>query len=132
MIVLVAGSRSIDDYALVSRCIEETGWPVEVLVHGGARGVDRLAGAWARANGVREKVFLPDWEGQGKRAGFLRNRQMVDYLKTHPANHAALVIWDGESRGAWHTWGLVRLLYERQLVVCARGEGGRWQVLERR
>lgn len=49
----------------------------ELLVHGDARGADRLAGAWARAQRIPVEAVPADWS-LGKVAGILRNRKMLD------------------------------------------------------
>lgn len=51
------------------------------LIHGGAKGADRLAGLWGEA--LLEKVIPcpADWEREGRRAGLLRNQQMLDEHK---------------------------------------------------
>lgn len=49
------------------------------VIHGGARGVDYLAGAFARHFDLQLKVFEADWKTHKKAAGFIRNQQMVDY-----------------------------------------------------
>ena len=48
-----------------------------VIVHGGYRGADKLAGEWAHANGVDVEVHRADWNTHGRRAGYLRNAEMV-------------------------------------------------------
>lgn len=79
MTVLVCGGR---DYANevelfttldMIRCEKE----ITLIIHGGARGADALAGMWARLHKIPEKVFLPDWKTFGKSAGQLRNSQML-------------------------------------------------------
>ena len=69
MKVLVCGGRDIADAELVestlNRLLASRG-PFERLIHGGARGVDRLAGTWARKHGVLEWDFLPEWHRAGK------------------------------------------------------------------
>jgi len=52
--------------------------PIDVIIEGDARGADRMAGYWARKNGVDLLIFPADWKSHGKAAGFLRNRQMRD------------------------------------------------------
>jgi hypothetical protein len=47
------------------------------LLHGGARGADRYAGVWAAANGVLGTEYRADWARFGKRAGMLRNAEML-------------------------------------------------------
>lgn len=48
-----------------------------VVVHGHARGADRLADTWARRNGVPVERHPADW-AIGRAAGPLRNQAMVD------------------------------------------------------
>lgn len=51
------------------------------VVHGAARGADRMAGEWARSRreeGVIELPFPADWRRYGRAAGVLRNQRMLD------------------------------------------------------
>ncbi len=87
MKIIVAGSRSIDDFGVVKFCIDNSikelkqNYKVESIeiVSGGARGVDRLGERYARDNNLPIKQFIPDWDNQGKVAGFFRNQAMADY-----------------------------------------------------
>lgn len=49
-----------------------------LLIHGDARGADRLAGDWAERNGVHQLAFPAQWERYGKQAGLIRNMRMLD------------------------------------------------------
>ena len=52
-----------------------------MLIHGNARGADRMADAWAWCRGVpREPYEVPqgEWDELGKKAGPLRNQRMLD------------------------------------------------------
>jgi len=69
-----------------------------VLIEGGARGADSLAGAWADAEGVQHIRVPADWAKHGKKAGFLRNIQMLDMNPD-----LVVAFWDGKSRGTAHT-----------------------------
>ena len=52
--------------------------PTDVtLIEGGAHGVDRAAESFAVVNFCRHKQFPADWEKYGKKAGYIRNRQML-------------------------------------------------------
>lgn len=66
---------------------------IDEVVSGGARGVDRIGEHWAEDNFIEVKQFIPDWNGLGKKAGIVRNEEMAKYA------NAAIIIWDGESRG---------------------------------
>lgn len=49
------------------------------VVSGAARGVDACGELWGRKNNVPIKMFPADWDKYGKRAGYLRNKQMAEY-----------------------------------------------------
>lgn len=99
MKVLVCGSRGLrpkdyrDVFDRLLRLSSE-----DEIIHGGARGVDRFAGACAEAFGNRATVFLAEWDRHGKQAGVLRNCRMLD---ENP--DVVLAFWDGQSRGTKHT-----------------------------
>jgi len=96
MKVIVAGSRDIADMNEIHAAIQNSGFQIEELVSGGARGVDQLGELWASNHGIPVKRFLPDWYKFGKRAGMFRNTEMAHYA------NALIAIWDGASRGTKH------------------------------
>lgn len=49
-----------------------------VIVHGAARGADRMAARLSREFGWAQEAHPADWGTYGKRAGFLRNQELVD------------------------------------------------------
>ena len=77
--ILVCGGRDFSDtgrvYAVLDRlyCEHEFG----VLIEGDAPGADRIAGYWARKNGVDNLKFHADWEKHGRAAGPIRNLKML-------------------------------------------------------
>lgn len=86
MIILVCGGRDFRDYVWVKNELDKIANlaellddPVTEIVHGGARGADSLAGDYARSVGLKETVFMANWDRHGKRAGFIRNSEMADY-----------------------------------------------------
>jgi hypothetical protein len=91
MKLAVVGSRKWLMPMTVSRVLDGL-YPSEV-VSGGALGVDSYAAAWARLHLVPCKVFRPDWPRYGRRAGALRNQQIVTYCDK------LIAFWDGKSRG---------------------------------
>lgn len=48
-----------------------------IIIHGDAHGADRLAGEWAKGNGVEVLVFPAKWDVYGGMAGMVRNREML-------------------------------------------------------
>ena len=78
--LLITGSRTWSDVAVIERefgvVAEHEGSNV-VLVSGGAKGADTLCEQVAEKLGWTIERHLPDWS-VGKRAGFDRNKVMVD------------------------------------------------------
>jgi hypothetical protein len=78
--LLITGSRAWSDAQVIERefavVAEHEGANV-VLVSGGARGADSICEEVARKYGWEIEQYLPDWS-IGKKAGFVRNRTMVD------------------------------------------------------
>lgn len=98
----IVGSREICDPTLVLKTIDilkkysqfDT---IELIVSGGARGVDSLAKDYAEKNNIPCKEHLPDWDKHGKAAGFIRNEKIIN-----EATHV-IAIWDGKSKGTKHS-----------------------------
>ncbi len=49
-----------------------------IIVHGTAPGADSMAGELAKFKEWSEERHPADWEKYGRRAGFVRNKEMVD------------------------------------------------------
>lgn len=77
--VLVCGGRDYSDQISMWQVLEalHKEFNFTRLIHGAARGADRLSGEWARQAGVPVTTFLADWAKHGKRAGPIRNQQML-------------------------------------------------------
>ena len=93
MKVAVVGSRSISK-ADISRYIPPD---TDLIISGGAIGVDKLAEEYADKKGIKKLILYPEYELYGKSAPLIRDKLIVD--------HADLVIavWDGASRGTEFT-----------------------------
>lgn len=97
MKVIVAGSRTFSDYALLKATLDELNSEETIeIVSGTARGADKMGEQWARENGKIIHEFKPDWDGLGKAAGYRRNEDMAKF------SDAAIIFWDGVSRGSKH------------------------------
>ena len=92
----IVGSRSITDDKFVNRILNcykfMFGLPIKVI-SGGAKGIDSIGEAWADKLNIEKEIFIPDWENNGKAAGFIRNEDIIKNCDV------CLAIWDGESHG---------------------------------
>lgn len=81
MRVIVCGGRNYNDVREVDAALDPLlarhGKDGLTIVTGGASGADSLAYMWACEHGVRFERFPADWR-QGKKAGPIRNQQMLD------------------------------------------------------
>jgi len=128
-LLLVAGSRSFQPPAdaaqgakryaqqrvehMLSNASYVFDWVFRSVIHGGARGIDQMGGIWADRRGYKVIVVPADWDGLGKRAGYVRNVELVDCC-----SHA-IVIWDGQSKGTRHTMDLLVQSGKPHVVVVA-------------
>lgn len=94
MKVIIAGSRTIEDYRTVGQAITASKFKITEVVCGCAIGVDRIGQVWAIANGIPVKEMPADWNKNGKSAGPRRNALMAEYAD------AAIIVWDGKSPGS--------------------------------
>lgn len=107
MRVLITGSR---DWVNESRMravfveLDKRARKPITLVHGCARGADRMAGKIAEELGWVVEEHPADWDTYGKRAGLLRNEEMV----TRGAD-LCLAFPMPSSRGTYHCMRLARL-----------------------
>lgn len=74
-------------------CIERIG----LIPSGGAEGADSLGTEFAIHHRIPHIIHCPEWYEYGKRAGMLRNSDIVE------DSHAGIVLWDGSSRGTRDT-----------------------------
>lgn len=80
MRLLVCGSRDYKDKESLETILDNFNRSVEisVLIHGGSRGADSLAGKWATNNNIPVRVFYAQWKIHGLAAGPIRNHQMLN------------------------------------------------------
>ena len=94
--VIVAGSRSINDWEYIFKLLDTHESEISEVVSGGAKGVDTWGEIWAEASHIPYIQFPAEWDKYGKQAGYLRNQQMAEYAD------ALIAIWDGQSKGTKH------------------------------
>lgn len=104
MKIAIVGSREFKDKDFVEKMVAKKLSNGDCLISGGARGVD----TWAEEAisiletglykfKIEKKIFKPDWNKYGKRAGFLRNELIIN-----EADHV-IAFWDGKSKGTKHS-----------------------------
>ena len=77
MRVMITGSRLWTNREVIQKELDKL--PRDcIIVHGGARGADTLAGNVAASLGLSVEVHIPDWRKNGRAAGILRNNVMLD------------------------------------------------------
>lgn len=117
MNLAIIGSRDFDDYEQMTNVL----WnlfqlrrgtiPKDTIISGGARGADFLARKYAEEEELNYTEFLPNWDELGKKAGFVRNKQIID------ACDMVLAFWDGKSKGTKHSLNLAKEAKKPTFVV---------------
>lgn len=93
MRVAVIGSRIIDEKFFKNLC-EIMPINVSELVSGGAVGADKLAEKYSLENNIPIKIFMPDYQNNGKLATFKRNDEIIEFADY------VIAMWDGRSSGS--------------------------------
>lgn len=77
--VLVCGGRDFNDAMTLGSWLggihKQHG--IDVLIHGGARGADFMAGKFAELIGIPVREYPADWARDGRAAGPIRNSKML-------------------------------------------------------
>ena len=96
MKVAIVGTRTYPDLEQVRKYVWDLS-PNDIIVSGGAKGVDETAEGEARKLGM-EVISVPaEWNKYGKRAGLMRNDIIVGMAD------CVVAFWDGVSLGTKYT-----------------------------
>lgn len=121
MICLINGSREFSNYALLEeKCYEILSPFIEkgdkiTIVEGGARGADTLAGKFAKENNFELEVYPADWEHLGKKAGLIRNIEMIEGSRSGKKPDI-LISFNMGTRGTQHTIDYWRSKYPNKPI----------------
>jgi len=102
MKLAIIGSRTFNDYKLLQEILEQHKSKITLVVSGAAKGADSLGEKWALENNIQTLIFPAEWGKYGKRAGYIRNEDIIkncDYC---------IAFWDGESKGTKHSISLCK------------------------
>jgi len=98
MKIAIVGSRSFTDYDYLVKKMNLLDFlSVDCIISGGAKGADTLAEKYANDIGVLMAIYPANWKKYGKKAGFIRNKLIVD------ESDVVIAFWDGESTGTKDT-----------------------------
>ena len=95
MNVIIAGSRTFNDYEKLKAELNRLNLNICKILSGGATGADALGERYAQEYNIPIMRFPADWIKFGRSAGPIRNTNMAkfgDYL---------IAFWDGKSRGTY-------------------------------
>ncbi len=114
--VVVCGSRGWKDWATLRAALAILPAGTQI-VHGDARGADRMAGHVAASLRHFVARMPAQWERYGRSAGMRRNEQMLGCVKPD----LVIAFWDGSSRGTKDTIARAQAAGIRVSVFIQRG-----------
>jgi len=126
MRIIIAGSRSFDDYKLLKNKCNEILFQLlqesqfkqfsEIeIISGTAKGADQLGERFAKEHNFKLRRFPANWKLYGKQAGYLRNVQMAEYAKED--NGVLIAFHNGESKGTKHMINIAKKHKLRVFVI---------------
>lgn len=118
MKVIIAGSRTLHHLQPVHQrqalklidMFEELYGPITMVVSGTATGPDKIGEYYAKLTNIDIAQFPAQWDSHSKAAGIVRNDEMADFAD------AAIILWDGKSRGTKHMTEAMRK--RKKPVIC--------------
>lgn len=78
MKILIAGGRSFSDKQFLFLYMDQWEDEATVVISGCAKGADSLGEAWAKSRGIPVERFPAQWSRYGRKAGPLRNIEMLE------------------------------------------------------
>lgn len=109
--VIIAGSRYFDDFPKLINSSMEILTEISKkkddldrirIISGTARGTDKLGEQYAKIAHYELSKFPADWDGLGKRAGYVRNAEMAKFAVEDGSYGVLIAFWDDQSKGTKH------------------------------
>jgi len=107
MKLAIIGSRSIEELDLDKYIKEKP----DVIISGGAKGIDTIAWEWAIKNNIEIVVHRPNYNKHGKWAALKRNDIIIDEADK------IIAFWDGKSTGTKYVIDRAKKLNKEVVVV---------------
>lgn len=81
--ILVCGGRHFTNYTVLCDILDNVIGDIKEIeiVSGHCQGADMLGEKYAQERDITVKIFPADWAKYGRKAGPIRNKQMIDYIK---------------------------------------------------
>ncbi len=111
--MVICGGRHFTDYDCLKKIMgnflqdQQISFDGLEIVSGHCKGADMLGERYAKEHGVKLTVFPADWERYKRRAGPIRNKQMIDYIM-QTENKAVIAFVSENSKGTKQTISLAR------------------------
>jgi predicted Rossmann fold nucleotide-binding protein DprA/Smf involved in DNA uptake len=118
IVVAAVGTRTWKNPTVIQAELDRTDAELGIgtLVSGGATGPDTIAAQWAASRGIKVIICKPDWLLHGKRAGAVRNREIVNIADR------VIAFWNGESSGTRITIDLATRAKKPVTVILEEGK----------
>jgi hypothetical protein len=110
MKLAIVGSRSFNNYNLLKDTINKYD-NIKLIINNSAIGADKLAEQYAKEYNIETKIYLPDWNKYGKKAGPIRNELIIKDCDI------VIAFWDGESRGTLNSINIAKTLNKKLELI---------------
>ena len=112
--VIIAGSRSFNDYTLLKTELDKLFNEPFIIVSGGAKGADTLGELYAKEKGYEVERHLAKWNDlsvpncrikynsygpYNAMAGHNRNQEMLNSILENKDGGCVVAFWNGKSKG---------------------------------
>ncbi len=119
--ITVCGSRNFIDEKFVNKYLSEFIQFLKkqfeneiniIIISGKAKGPDTFGENFAKNNNLQIEEFPADWDKHGKRAGYIRNKEMIDI------SNIVIAFYDGTSKGTAHS---IKLAKDKGILTLVAG-----------
>ncbi len=111
MKVAVGGSRKRQDRRFIFNKLDLFIREGDVMISGGASGVDSIACEYAKRRKLKMEIFAPDYRKHGKNARKMRNKKIIN-------NADVLLAFPLKSKedGTWHAISIAHKAKKRIMI----------------